>query len=138
MSEQNHQEIPFSAFSLTVGTIVGILSRLLNLIIAIGVVSGTVWVMRQFVPFSLFEAAAISIGLWVMVILSAIYGKVENIRNLIDRDEWDDYDFYDDEEYAYPNEPITEKSEFPPDPKRGNVISLEQRISSKKPEKHTD
>ena len=109
-------------------------SIFLTFIFVMGVIGITLWSMRQFVPLTIFEASMISVGVWGIVIMMAIYNKIQLIEHAVSQEGWDEeYEFYSEEEEELfdPKEPIDRKNRS----NRGNVIHLNQKLFSEKGDK---
>ncbi|MBF0289631.1 MAG: hypothetical protein HQM14_17605 [SAR324 cluster bacterium] len=115
--------------------IMGRLSWVLHIVLAGSTLALAVWGLQQLFPLTIFEACILCIAVWGVVILNAIHSKVSSIENMVEYDEWnDDYDFYSEEG----EEPLVKQEknvDSETECSRGKVISLEQRMFSKKQDK---
>ncbi len=134
MLEEYESEDSKFRFPLAMNLLVRFISIVSTLILVAGVVGISAWLIKQLFPLTAFEAGVISIGLWGIVLLLAIYSKIRLIEHAIAQEEWDqEYEFYTEEEQELfePEEPIPAKTPS----NRGNVIHLEPNFFSKKQDK---
>jgi len=134
MPEEYESEPSKFRFPLVTNLLLRFISIFSTLPLVVAVVGSLAWIIKQFFPLTAFEVGVLSIGLWGIVLLLAIYHKIRLIEQAIAQEEWDEeYEFYTEEEQELfePEEPNDAKTRS----NQGNVIHLEQKFFSKKQDK---
>ena len=135
LEEREAKKFNFN-LTLMMRLMIRLLGILFHLALVMGTLTITVWLIHQFISLTTFEASVLSIGIWGLVLLVAIYGKMNSIEQTIAQEDWDEeYEFYNEEEEDEIFQP-EEWMDTQNNATRGNVIHLKQKIFSEKQDKN--